>query len=521
MSQFNSRDEYERWKAERMSRSRETPSKQPDLPADEQSTDDGDSEATEKAIRQAWQLGTFIGFVTLAFVIAALWGYPVLSHTAWDLLDVAFIFLLSFGVYKKNRTAALLLFFYFIISKILMTIETGKYTGLGAAAIFGYFLFNGVRGTFAYHKDKETDGDGLAWKPVVAACLVAGALTALIFIGKKGQTNLFPAADIAKAADWRDVAPDGAGFRISMPGEPVRNSKTISLEGGAGTIQVQSYSVQMSSKISYAVLYYDLPEAVSGSADVYTLYQRVTDSGVADLKGKLVSEKVIFLGSWPGKEVHAENDQDAFRAVMFLVNGRFYHMIANRQKGQIQSDDVERFLSSFKLTTSDGQIIAARDTVAAWLDITPPGARFSVQLPGTPAASQENAQTSAGNMIVYRFELKRDDVKEHYSVQYADYPAKLLEKMKTPDVVLDSAGSADIENFKGTLASRATLTSAPCPARELHIENAESVMRLRMYLKDGRVYKVAAVGPKNMMFTADDDRFMNSFRFVSEDGKSQ
>lgn len=518
MSKFSSREEYERWKAERVSRPGQPVSSLPGGPSQTQAVVDAGSSETEKAIRRAWQFGTIMGVFSLIFVIAALSGYPVFGHTAWDLIDVAFIFLLSFGVYKKNRTSALLLFFYYILAKTVFAMETGNYAGIGAAVVFGYFLFNGVRGTFAYHKARGADGDGTAWKPVVAATSVAVLLAFVLFADRMGLSDLLPGAGgFAQTADWREVAVADAGFSIEMPGEPVKGTKSISVDKGGGTIEMTYYSVRMTGKKEYAIFYYDIPDHLNRS-DSLALFKQATDTGLNQLKGRLVSEKPLVLGKWPGKEAHVENDQEAFRSLMFLVDGRFYHLIAYQEKDQAYSTDAERFMSSFKLTAPDGQILIPRDPLdAAWLNFSPEGARFSVELPGTPVVSQEHVETSAGKVIVHRFDLNRDEISEQFSVQYADYPEKLLRKMKTAEVVLSSSASADVENFKGTVVSQKTLTTEPYPGKELHIENADAGMRLRMYLKDGRLYKVKAVCPKGLLFTTEDDRFMDSFRLLPLD----
>jgi len=46
------------------------------------------------------------------------------------------------------------------------------------------------------------------------------------------------------------------------------------------------------------------------------------------------------------------------------------------------------------------------------------------------------------------------------------------------------------------------------------VENAELAMRIRLYLVDRRLYKVAAAWPKNRTFSVDDERFLNSFRLA-------
>ncbi|HUU30092.1 MAG TPA: zinc ribbon domain-containing protein [archaeon] len=109
----------------------------------------------KNAIKSAVIAGIFCGVLTL---IATLYskigaaGIDFMGFDLWNILDVTLIFSLTFGVYKKSRACALIMFLYFIGSKILMWVDTGKATGWWMAIIFAYFFFQGILGTFAYRK---------------------------------------------------------------------------------------------------------------------------------------------------------------------------------------------------------------------------------------------------------------------------------------------------------------------------------------------------------------------------------
>jgi serine/threonine-protein kinase len=108
-----------------------------------------------KKIRNAWIAAIVSGSLTLLVTLVAMSGSPIFGFSAWMLIDVALIFGLAFGIYKKSRTCATVLLVYFIISQILLRIETGQTSGLFMSIIFIYFYWQGVSGTFAYHKLKN------------------------------------------------------------------------------------------------------------------------------------------------------------------------------------------------------------------------------------------------------------------------------------------------------------------------------------------------------------------------------
>ncbi len=109
-----------------------------------------------KKIKNAWITGVISGSLTLLVTLLAITGTSIIGATGWTFLDAALIFGLTFGIYKKSRTCAVLMCVYFIVAKILILIGTGKPTGATTAFLFVYFYAQGVIGTFQYHKLANT-----------------------------------------------------------------------------------------------------------------------------------------------------------------------------------------------------------------------------------------------------------------------------------------------------------------------------------------------------------------------------
>jgi serine/threonine-protein kinase len=105
-----------------------------------------------KKIKGAWVAGIISGVVTFLFTLAALNGAKAAGFNAWNFIDVVLIFGLAFGIYKKSRACAVSMMIYFVVSKILIVVETGSFGGSVMAIIFIYYYAQGISGTFAYHK---------------------------------------------------------------------------------------------------------------------------------------------------------------------------------------------------------------------------------------------------------------------------------------------------------------------------------------------------------------------------------
>jgi serine/threonine-protein kinase len=165
------------------------------IPAsDKASTGEAQDMKWKKSIRNACIAGTICGVLTLLVTLIAVAGVdiPGLEFDLWTLFDVFLIFALTFGIYKKNRVCAVLMFVYFVGSKVLMWKESGSVSGLGMATLFGYFFLQGILGTFAYHRTHETaDREYGIIKIVVSVVLLVIVLGAGIHIyeDKSAQSN--------------------------------------------------------------------------------------------------------------------------------------------------------------------------------------------------------------------------------------------------------------------------------------------------------------------------------------------
>ena len=112
-----------------------------------------------KHIRNAWIAGIFASVITIIMVTLELTGvYSFMGDfdgALFALIDVAAITSLTFGIYKKSRFAAIIMFVYFAASKLMMLQDVSvSGTFVIPALILGYYFFQGIRGTLTSHKIK-------------------------------------------------------------------------------------------------------------------------------------------------------------------------------------------------------------------------------------------------------------------------------------------------------------------------------------------------------------------------------
>ena len=99
--------------------------------------------------------------ITLVFTFLAFMGQNnIATVNAYTIIDVVFVIVLALLIMLiKSRVASIVLFVYFLFSKIVMFIEdpaSGIFS-LFLALIFAIAYFYGITGTFSYHKIKKQE----------------------------------------------------------------------------------------------------------------------------------------------------------------------------------------------------------------------------------------------------------------------------------------------------------------------------------------------------------------------------
>jgi hypothetical protein len=158
------------------------------------------------------------------------------------------------------------------------------------------------------------------------------------------QPGLTPAQD----QKWKPFSSKAGGFSVLVPGVPTEKDQAITTL--AGVINCKMYEVTLAQG-ALVTAYNDLPQKVQPGGEKAVL-DGARDGAVANVKGKLLSDKDIKLGTAPGREVEIDVQGKArIRTRIYLVNGsRMYQvMVVGANADFPASKDANRFLDSFKL----------------------------------------------------------------------------------------------------------------------------------------------------------------------------
>jgi hypothetical protein len=159
-------------------------------------------------VRNAVLAGLCIGLFYLFTMLYALINKPTGKLSDYNdplvLLDVAMILGLTYGIFKHSRLSAILLFIYTLIGLIGIILESNKLVKIVTNLVLLYFFFEGIRGIFAYHKEKslksEKPGKPRRWLIIVSGLGVI-SFTLFFFVITLINTGYLPDTCVVKGTE--------------------------------------------------------------------------------------------------------------------------------------------------------------------------------------------------------------------------------------------------------------------------------------------------------------------------------
>ena len=129
-----------------------------------------------------------------------LWNDPAMFF------DIILILGCGIGMLRYSRSAAIVVTVYFILSKVVIGLETGKFTGMGMALVFLYFFGRAIQGTFVYHRIQKEENPAYKSAPrwmyyaAIPAGLVLFVMAGFVVLSLSG---LFPSTVVATGSEMR------------------------------------------------------------------------------------------------------------------------------------------------------------------------------------------------------------------------------------------------------------------------------------------------------------------------------
>lgn len=135
-----------------------------------------------------------------------------------------------------------------------------------------------------------------------------------------------------------------------MPGTPSKSEQTTTT--AIGPVQIHMYTLDSGNE-GFVIGYSEYPSYVFSQKDPDALLNGARDGAVNNVKGEVLSERPMSLGSYVGREITGKSAEQGFSFTtrLYLANPRMYMLIYLRKGDQPISDDGKKFLDSFEITS--------------------------------------------------------------------------------------------------------------------------------------------------------------------------
>jgi hypothetical protein len=158
------------------------------------------------------------------------------------------------------------------------------------------------------------------------------------FILSTAAVLLLTAAGGSAQDAWKEFTWKEGKCSVLLPGKPMApkgQAKTLQVSGKEGV---------------YILLYEDNPAmAKAEPATIKQVFDAARDGLVKTLKGKLLSDKEVKAGKYPGRELQIETPMTGtYRTRLYQVGPRYYQLILVAPKEAATSKDADKFFGSFK-----------------------------------------------------------------------------------------------------------------------------------------------------------------------------
>src|SRR5262249_10809830 len=153
-------------------------------------------------------------------------------------------------------------------------------------------------------------------------------------------------ASVAAADEWKTYNSTSGRYSVQFPGTPKEVTQRMDTE--AGSIDATIASLEGPGAF-YAIAYNDYPKDVTAKQTPDQLLDKAQKGAVDKVKGKLLNQKKVQAGGYPGRELQIQAPGDLEIAEhVYLVKNRLYQVLVVSPKGKAAPGDTKKFLDSFQ-----------------------------------------------------------------------------------------------------------------------------------------------------------------------------
>jgi hypothetical protein len=168
-------------------------------------------------------------------------------------------------------------------------------------------------------------------------------------------TFLFISFGFTTASQWEIY--EVADFKAKFPSKPTYETQVVNSAVGNLTMHIHMYDASNTGtddNLVYGIISTEYPDSTIDSNDselMSNMFRSAIDGAVSNVKGKLLSEKNISIGKYPGREIKVDyGDGVAFiRMRLYLVKNKMYILQTITLTEKDNNASINEFLNSFQL----------------------------------------------------------------------------------------------------------------------------------------------------------------------------
>ncbi|MFN6946338.1 MAG: hypothetical protein ACK4ND_15425 [Cytophagaceae bacterium] len=160
-----------------------------------------------------------------------------------------------------------------------------------------------------------------------------------------------------QAEKWFLLESKQYGYKIEFPKKPTEKPQVVNSEIGELKMNIFIHDASKDGKddnLIYMVNYTEYPDTLIHSDKTEILsdfFRNSIDGAVRNVHGKLLSEKVIQIGEYPGREIKIDfrDGMAVIRMRIYLVKNQMYLLQTITETKKDFNKSITRFMDSFEL----------------------------------------------------------------------------------------------------------------------------------------------------------------------------
>lgn len=162
---------------------------------------------------------------------------------------------------------------------------------------------------------------------------------------------------IAQESNWVTIKSEEFGYSVEFPQQPKPIQQSVNTELGPMAMNMNMLdvsSIEGEDNLVYGVIQSVYPEGTIHSDSTEMLdsfFEGSVNGAVKNVRGELLSELIISLGKYPGREIKIDfqNGMAVIRMRMYLVENRTYILQTITATEKDFNKSITHFMDSFKL----------------------------------------------------------------------------------------------------------------------------------------------------------------------------